>query len=168
MKRVLPVVLLVLLIAAVAVVLALRASSRVPEVPAFVPVLKPSLHAFNDAGVEVPSGALLVPSGEPFDLRMTVEADAYVYLFDQVQGATNLVWKHSTPEPWEKGEYSAEAPAFEGLGEHQLLLVASPIPITTVDTWRVLTPESIRQPCPHCEVGSYLFFVTESADAGSQ
>ncbi len=168
MKRALPVVLLVLIIAAVAVVLALRASSRVPEVPAFVPVLMPSLHAFNDAGVEVPSGTLLVVAGDPFDLRINVEANAYVYLFDQTQGQTTLMWKHSTPEPWEKGEYSAEDPSFDGMGEHQLLVVASPTPITTVDTWRVLTPESIRQPCPQCEVGSYSFYVTDSADAGSR
>ncbi len=160
MKRALPLVVLGLVVVAVVVVLVRsQGSGGGTATPVATAVLQPKLRVFAADGVEVPSGALIVSENQPFDLRMSVEANAFVYLFDETQNQLALAWKHPDPTPIEKGEYSADAPTFEGVGEHRLLLVAAPTPQPTVETWKVLSPDSLRSVCPQCEVGSYAFYV---------
>lgn len=170
MKRALPFVLIAVIAVAIValVVMLIRAPASLPIVPVLIhkPTLMPGLHVYDPSGAEVGSGGLTVASGEPFDLRITLEANAFVYLFDETEGQLSLVWKHDEATPWEKGEYSAEAPAFEGLGAHQLMVVASPSALDSVETWRVISPDALRGACPQCEAASYSFMVSGPLDAG--
>ncbi len=167
MKRLLPLVLVALAVAlAVALgMMLIRGPASGPGLSSS-PAIKPGLKVLNAAGEVVSAGSFIVAAGAPFDLRITLESSAFVYLFDESQSQHTLVWQHEGDMAWESGEYSAEAPAFEGLGEHQLLLVASPISATTVGTWKVLTPSALATLCPHCETASYSFSVSEPLDAG--
>ncbi len=166
MKRALPIVVIVVALAAVIAWVALRSTPAAgPTGPASV--IKPTLKVVNETGAAVTTGTLVVPAGAPFDLRLTIESNAYVYLFDDSQGQVSVVWKHAEATPWEKGEYSADAPAFEGLGEHHVVLVASPTAATTVDTWKSVSPEALATLCPQCERATYGFYVSAAVDGGA-
>jgi len=170
MKRALPFVVIAVIAVAIVglVVVLIRAPRGGPiDVPLLhKPTLKPGLHVYDPSGAEVGSGGLTVASGEPFDLRITLEGNAFVYLFDETEGQLSLVWKHAEAEAWEKGEYSAEAPAFEGLGAHKLMVVASPSALANVETWRVISPDALQGACPQCEAASYSFMVSGAIDGG--
>ncbi|MBL9037425.1 MAG: hypothetical protein JNG84_02815 [Archangium sp.] len=122
-------------------------------------VLRPTLRVMSAAGAEVPSGQLSIGPGTAIDLRVVLEANAYVYLFDETDNQTLFMWKHADAAPWEKGEYAAEAPAFEGRGEHRLLVVASPTQLQGVESWKAITPDSLAKICQGCEVSDYTLFV---------
>lgn len=168
MKRALPLVVLAVIAVVVVLVVMLTRAPATSELPRPVApnVIRPSLHVFDSAGVEQPPGSLVMPAGATFDLRITLEANAFVYVFDETESTLNVVWKHAEPTPWEKGEYGADAPAFEGLGEHKLVVIASPTAIGSIDTWKVISSDALRGACPQCEQGSYSFSVSGPLDAG--
>ncbi len=167
MKRALPLVVLAVIALVVLVVVLTRAPQTAERPTPVAPnTIRPALHVFDSAGAEQQPGTLVMPSGATFDLRITLESNAFVYVFDETESTLNLVWKHAEPTPWEKGEYGADAPAFEGLGEHKLVVIASPAAIGSIDTWKVISPDALRTACPQCEHGSYSFSVSGPLDAG--
>ena len=185
MKRALPLALAVLVIGVVVILVSklITSTPREPSAPMSgersdgglavpvelprprVPTLKPALSVVDADGGLVDSAQLIIGARQPFDLRISIEADAFVYVFDKTEGELSVVWRHEDPAPWEKGEYSADSPVFEGLGEHELVVVASPKPLD-VTGWKALSNEIVAQTCPQCETNSYLLFVKAAPDAG--
>lgn len=169
MKRLLPWAVFALTVFGVAAVVMWVSRTRAAPEPPLVPTaIRPTVWVVNDGGVISGAGYVEVPAAIPFDLRITLEASAFVYVFDESESQLTLVWKHEDAAPWEAGEYLADAPAFERLGEHQLTVVASPTALTTIDTWQTLDPRVLGAKCPACEAESYTFYVRGRHDAGDR
>lgn len=184
MKRALPLALAVLVLAVIAILVskilasppiesAVHSSDNAPvdialpvaQPPARTPTMKPALSVVDADGGLIDSAQLIIGARQPFDLRISVDDNAFVYVFDKTEGELTVVWRHEDPTPWEKGEYSAESPVFEGLGQHELVVVASPQPLD-ISGWKVLSDQVVAQTCPQCETNSYVLFVKAAPDAG--
>jgi hypothetical protein len=105
-------------------------------------------------------------------LRVELAQPSYLYVFESFEsGPAQLVWGTGaqSPERFEAGEFEAEGVEFPSTGHHELVAVTSEQPVPSVESWRVLKQDTIREVCPTCGVSaSLMLLVTESPALANQ
>lgn len=89
---------------------------------------------------------------ETLDLRVTLGAPAFIYVFDSHEASVpTLIWEPTPNDPaFEPGEYASEGVTLVGDGTHELLAVASPSRSNDLRSAQTIVPEVLERVCQDC------------------